>query len=53
MYTKEIIYDPSTKDFACYLDGELVAFTRTYQEGEVLLDELVYNLLTGNYFREE
>lgn len=45
MYEKAIVYDPETRDFAMYLDGELVGFARTYQEGEETLDELVYSLL--------
>ncbi len=52
MYEKEIIYDPETRDFAMYLDGELVGFARTYQEAEVTLDQLVFELLNGQYFRE-
>ncbi|MCS6883367.1 MAG: hypothetical protein RMK84_10030 [Oscillochloridaceae bacterium] len=45
MYEKTIIYDPETRDFAMYLDGELVGFARTYQEAEATLDELVSELL--------
>jgi hypothetical protein len=52
MYEKEIIYDPETRDFAMYLDGDLVGFARTYQEAEVTLDQLVFELLNGQYFRE-
>lgn len=52
MYEKEIVYDPETRDFAMYLDGEIVGFARTYQEAEVTLDQLVYELLHGQYFRE-
>jgi hypothetical protein len=52
MYEKEIVYDPETRDFAMYLDGELVGFARTYQEAEVTLDALVFELLNGQYFRE-
>jgi hypothetical protein len=52
MYEKEIVYDPETRDFAMYLDGELVGFARTYQEAEVTLDQLVFELLSGQYFRE-
>ncbi|NJM05080.1 hypothetical protein HC891_00875 [Candidatus Gracilibacteria bacterium] len=52
MYEKEIVYDSETRDFAMYLDGDLVGFARTYQEAEVTLDELVYELLHGQYFRE-
>ncbi|MCG8347595.1 MAG: hypothetical protein MI924_07415 [Chloroflexales bacterium] len=52
MYHKEIIYDPETRDFAMYLDDELVGFARTYQEAEVTLDQLVFELVNGQYFRE-
>ncbi|MCX7789983.1 MAG: hypothetical protein N2378_05020 [Chloroflexaceae bacterium] len=45
MYEKTIIYDPETRDFVMYLDGELVGFARTYQEAEETLDELVSELL--------
>jgi hypothetical protein len=52
MYEKTIVYDPETRDFAMYLDGELVGFARTYQEAEVTLDQLVFELINGQYFRE-
>jgi hypothetical protein len=45
MYTKQIVYDPETRDFAGYLNGELVRFFRTYQEAEQALDALVYDAL--------
>jgi hypothetical protein len=51
MYTKEIIYDSETRDFAMYLDGELVGFARTYHEAEQTLNELIYELLHGGYLR--
>ncbi|MFV9506168.1 MAG: hypothetical protein AB4911_16575 [Oscillochloridaceae bacterium umkhey_bin13] len=51
MYEKEIIYDPENRDFAMYLDGDLVGFARTYQEAEEVLDELVYELLNGNLWQ--
>lgn len=44
-YQKRIAYDRETKDFAMYLDGELVGYARSYLEAEVTLDQLVYNLL--------
>lgn len=50
MYEKSIVYDPETRDFACYLDGELVAFAHTYQEAEVLLDDLIYELIIGSVY---
>lgn len=52
MYEKAIIYDPETRDFAMYLDGELVGFARTYQEAEVTLDQLVFELMSGQYLRD-
>jgi hypothetical protein len=52
LYEKSIVYDPETRDFAMYLDGELVGFTRTFREAEIALDELVYELMNGEYFRE-
>lgn len=52
MYRKEIIYDSESRDFAMYLDGELVGFARTYQEAEATLDQLVFELMSGQYFRE-
>ena len=45
MYTKRIEYDPEARDFAMYLNDELVGFARTYQEAEQTLDELVYELI--------
>lgn len=45
-YRKEIVHDRETRDFAMYLDGELVGFARTYHEAEVALDEHVFNLRT-------
>jgi hypothetical protein len=59
MYEKAIVWDPETRDFALYLgyEGkpdsfELVGYARTYAEAEETLDELVYELLNGEYFRE-
>lgn len=45
MYDKAIIYDRETRDFAYYLDGELLGFARTYQEAETKLNALVHDLL--------
>jgi hypothetical protein len=50
MYRKEIVYDRETRDYAMYLDGELVGFARTYHEAEVTLDQLVFELISGQYF---
>lgn len=45
-FTREIKFDRETRDFAMYLDGELVGYARTYHEAEVTLDELVHTILT-------
>jgi hypothetical protein len=45
MYVKEIFYDQLSGDYAMYLDGDLVGFARTYEEAEVALNELIYELL--------
>ncbi len=44
-YEKAIKYDRETRDYACYLDGELVGFARNYHAGEIMLDQLVFYLL--------
>lgn len=51
-YRKEIKYDRVSRDYAMYLDGELVGFGRTYHDAEVELDQLVFELLSGGAFRE-
>lgn len=51
MYKKEIAYDRETHDYALYVDGELVGFARTYEEAVKQLDDLVFTLLSGQYFR--
>jgi hypothetical protein len=45
MYRKEIVYDRFTKNYAMYLDGELVGFARTYHEAKITLDHLVFDLI--------
>ena len=50
MYRKEIVYDREARDYAMYLDGELVGFARTYQEAEITLDELVFELMNSGIF---
>ena len=52
MYRKEIVYNRETRDYAMYLDGELVGFARTYHEAEVTLDQLIFELISGQYFHE-
>jgi len=51
-YRKEIVYDRETRDYGMYLDGELVGFARTYHEAEVTLDQLVFDLISGQYFQK-
>lgn len=46
MYKKEIVYDRETRDYAMYLDGELIGFAGTYHAAEVALDQLVFTLLS-------
>lgn len=46
-YAKVIQYDRETKDYAMYLDGELVGFARTQAEAENTLDALVFELLSA------
>lgn len=50
MYRKEIVYDREARDYAMYLDGELVGFARTHQEAEITLDELVFELMNSGIF---
>lgn len=45
-YRKEICYDRETRDYAMYLDGELVGYARSYHEAEITLDQLVFELLS-------
>ncbi len=52
MYAKAIVYDPETRDFALYLNQELVGFARTYQDADKILDELIYELLRRHSVRE-
>jgi hypothetical protein len=42
---KEIKYDRTTRDFACYVDGVLIGFAKSYHDGEVLCDQYVYEEL--------
>lgn len=46
LYRKRIEYDRETRDFALYLDDELVGYARSYADGESTLDALVFELLT-------
>jgi len=46
MYRKEICYDREVREYAMYLDGELVGFAHSYHEAEVTLDQLVFELMS-------
>lgn len=50
MHRKEIVWDRDTRDYAMYLDGELVGFARTYHEAEIALDDLVLGLMGAASF---
>ena len=49
---RSINYDAASGDYAMRLDGELVGFARTHHEAEVTLDELVFELLSGQHFAD-
>ncbi len=49
IYRREIVWDREMRDYAMYLNQELVGFGRTYHECEVTLDQLVCELMTHNY----
>lgn len=45
-YRKEIVYDREARDYALYLDSELIGFARTYGEADTTLDTLVSALVS-------
>lgn len=53
MFRKEIEYDRETRLYKMHLDGELVGFARTYHEAEVTLDQLVFELISGQFFSRQ
>jgi hypothetical protein len=50
MYRKMIVYDRKSRDFAMYLNGELVGYAPTYLQAEASLNQLVYELLSNKSF---
>lgn len=48
--TREIKYDRDSRDYACYLDGDLVCYARTYTEGETTLDALMLELIQAESY---
>ena len=53
MYRKMVIYDRKTKDFAAYLNGELVGYAATYLQAVSILNDLVYKLLSTPTSKEQ
>jgi len=45
MFRKNIMYSRDTRDFAMYLDGQLVGYAQSYLEAEAVLDQLMMELL--------
>jgi hypothetical protein len=45
-YRKMIVYDRKSRDFAMYLNGELVGYSPTYLQAEAALNQLIYELLS-------
>ena len=46
IYTKSIIYDPITRDFAGSINGQIKGFYRTYLDAELALDNMILRYLT-------
>ena len=49
MGRKMIVYNRTTRDFAIYLDGEVVGYARSYLEAEAVLDQLRMELLRADH----
>jgi hypothetical protein len=49
MSRKLILYDRTTKDFAIYIDGELIGYARSYLEAEAVLDQLHMEILRAEH----
>ena len=47
MYQTAIAYDKECRDYAMYLDGDLIGFARTEREAAITLDQLICELLDG------
>lgn len=45
MPRRMIMYCRKTRDFAIYLDGQLVGYAPSYLEAEAVLDQLLLELL--------
>lgn len=42
---REIVYDRKTRDYAVYIDGELIGFAANYHAGEVMADRHIFDEL--------
>jgi hypothetical protein len=45
---REIKYDRLTKDFAVYVEGQLIGFAANYHAGEVMADQFIFDELARN-----
>lgn len=52
MYRIEIVFDQEVREYAMYVDGELVGFAKTYHEAEITLDQLVFELMTLSFSKD-
>jgi hypothetical protein len=52
-FRKEIKYDHESRDYALYLNDELVGYARTYHDGELALDALALAILTHQHTSQE
>lgn len=50
-FEKSIGYDRLTKDYAAYLDGQLIGWFNSYHDAEVELNRVAYDWLTHGYNR--
>lgn len=46
VYIKEIKYDRETRDFAMYLNNELVGYAASYLEADNRLNDMIHASLT-------
>ncbi|KPL80333.1 hypothetical protein [Herpetosiphon geysericola] len=46
IFTKTIKYDRTTRDFAMYLNGELIGYVASYLQAEIEFNSLVHDILT-------
>lgn len=44
-FTKEVRYDAVTRDFAAYVNGQILGWTATYMQAQTLCDDFVYESL--------